>query len=97
MTERYTHGHAEAVLQSHRWRTAENSAGYLLPSLRPGTTVLDIGCGPGTITADIARRVAPAPAIGLDNAAEVIALAASTIAARVRRFWLARPVSNEGS
>jgi hypothetical protein len=28
----YTHGHAEPVLQSHRWRTAENSAGYLLPS-----------------------------------------------------------------
>ena len=27
----YTHGHAEPVLQSHRWRTAENSAGYLLP------------------------------------------------------------------
>jgi len=76
VTERYTHGHAEAVLQSHRWRTAQNSASYLLPSLRPGTTVLDIGCGPGTVTADIARRVAPAPVIGLDNAAEVIALAA---------------------
>lgn len=26
----YTHGHHEAVLRSHTWRTAENSAGYLL-------------------------------------------------------------------
>ena len=29
---RYTHGHAESVLRSHRARTAENSAAYLLPA-----------------------------------------------------------------
>ena len=34
--ETYTHGHAESVLRSHRWRTVENSAAYLLPHLRPG-------------------------------------------------------------
>jgi 2-polyprenyl-3-methyl-5-hydroxy-6-metoxy-1,4-benzoquinol methylase len=62
----YTHGHAEPVLQSHRWRTAENSAGYLLPSLRPGLDLLDVGCGPGTITVDLARRVAPGRVLGLD-------------------------------
>ena len=55
----YTHGHHESVLRSHRWRTAENSAGYLLPHLRPGMSVLDVGCGPGTITVDLAQRVAP--------------------------------------
>jgi SAM-dependent methyltransferase len=55
----YTHGHHEAVLRSHRWRTAENSAGYLLPSLEAGMSVLDVGCGPGTITADLAARVFP--------------------------------------
>jgi 2-polyprenyl-3-methyl-5-hydroxy-6-metoxy-1,4-benzoquinol methylase len=62
----YTHGHAEPVLQSHRWRTAENSAGYLLPHLRPGLDLLDVGCGPGTITVDLARRVAPGRVLGLD-------------------------------
>jgi SAM-dependent methyltransferase len=81
VTERYTHGHAEAVLRSHRWRTAENSAGYLLRALQPGTTVLDVGCGPGTITADIARRVAPGTVIGLDRADEVITMAARDHAA----------------
>ena len=52
---RYTHGHAESVLRSHRTRTAENSAAYLLPELRPGLSLLDVGSGPGTITADLAR------------------------------------------
>jgi hypothetical protein len=40
---KYTHGHHESVLRSHRWRTAENSAAYLLPSLRPGMRLLDVG------------------------------------------------------
>ncbi|RBY84078.1 methyltransferase domain-containing protein [Blastococcus sp. TF02A-30] len=66
----YTHGHAEPVLQSHRWRTADNSAGYLLPHLRPGLDLLDVGCGPGTITVDLAARVAPGRVLGLDAAAD---------------------------
>jgi SAM-dependent methyltransferase len=63
----YTHGHADPVLQSHRWRTVENSAGYLAPHLRAGLDVLDVGCGPGTITVDLAGRVAPGGrVVGLD-------------------------------
>ncbi|GAB3621992.1 methyltransferase domain-containing protein [Mariniluteicoccus endophyticus] len=44
------------MLRSHRWRTAENSAAYLLPHLREGMTLLDVGCGPGTLTCDLAAR-----------------------------------------
>jgi ubiquinone/menaquinone biosynthesis C-methylase UbiE len=64
----YTHGHHESVLRSHRWRTAANSAAYLLPFLEPGMSLLDVGCGPGTITLDLARRVAPGPVLGIDRA-----------------------------
>ena len=56
---RYTHGHHESVLRSHRWRTAENSAAYLLPHLRPGQRLLDVGCGPGTLTLDLHQRLGP--------------------------------------
>jgi SAM-dependent methyltransferase len=78
----YTHGHHESVLRSHTWRTAENSAAYLMPHLRPGLTVLDVGCGPGTITADLAQLVAPGRVIGLDASPDVIAQAESHAAER---------------
>jgi SAM-dependent methyltransferase len=72
-TDTYTHGHHEAVLRSHRWRTVENSAAYLVPHLRPGISLLDVGCGPGTLTADLAMRVAPGEVLAIDISAEVIA------------------------
>lgn len=68
----YTHGHHDSVLRSHRWRTAANSAAYLLPHLRAGQDLLDVGCGPGTITADLAAAVAPGRVVGVDRATEVL-------------------------
>jgi ubiquinone/menaquinone biosynthesis C-methylase UbiE len=73
--DRYTHGHHESVLRSHSWRTAENSAGFLLTHLQRGLSVLDVGCGPGTISADIARLVAPGSVTGIDLSHEVIEVA----------------------
>lgn len=73
----YTHGHHDSVLRSHRWRTAENSAAYLLPHLKAGLSVLDVGCGPGTITVDLARTVAPGVVTGIDTSAKVLEQARS--------------------
>ncbi len=71
--ETYIHGHSDSVLRSHRWRTAENSAAYLLPHLTDGQRVLDVGCGPGTLTVDLARRVGPTGAVvGIDLSAAVV-------------------------
>lgn len=73
--EVYTHGHHPAVLRSHGWRTAENSAAYLTDHLVAGQRLLDLGCGPGTITIDLAACVAPGDAVGVDASADVIAVA----------------------
>ncbi len=71
-TTTYTHGHHSAVLRSHGWRTAANSAGYLLPHLRSGMALLDVGCGPGTITTDLAAFVAPGRVVGMDAASAAV-------------------------
>ena len=70
------------MLRSHRRRTAEDSAAYLLPHLEPGLTVLDIGCGPGTITADLAERVAPGRVLAVDQVADVLDVARAEIQRR---------------
>ncbi|MBG0851225.1 methyltransferase domain-containing protein [Streptomyces spinoverrucosus] len=74
----YTHGHHESVLRSHIWRTAANSAAYLLGSLKPRMRILDIGCGPGTITADLAALVPDGHVTGVDRAPEILDRARAT-------------------
>jgi len=74
-TDVYTHGHHESVLRSHSWRTAANSAAHLMPHLRPGQRLLDVGCGPGTITTDLAALVAPGEVVAIDTSVEVLELA----------------------
>jgi SAM-dependent methyltransferase len=43
-----------------------NDALMAFADLKPGLDVLDIGCGAGTTTEEIARRVAPGQVVGLD-------------------------------
>lgn len=82
MGDTYTHGHHASVLRSHAWRTAENSCAYLLPHLEAGQHLLDVGCGPGTITLDLAARVAPGEVLGLDVAPGIVEQAAALAAER---------------
>jgi ubiquinone/menaquinone biosynthesis C-methylase UbiE len=84
----YTHGQHESVLRSHRRRTAANSAAYLLPHLRPGAALLDVGCGTGTITADLADAVAPGPVSVVDSSADAIEQARLTLAGRSVAFMV---------
>ncbi|GIJ76643.1 Ubiquinone/menaquinone biosynthesis C-methylase UbiE [Micromonospora phaseoli] len=81
----YTHGHHASVLRSHRWRTAENSAAYLLPHLVPGMSVLDVGCGPGTITVDLATRVAPGRVTAVEITGDALQLARTEANSRRQR------------
>jgi ubiquinone/menaquinone biosynthesis C-methylase UbiE len=80
--ETYTHGHAPATVRQHARRTAEEAAAFLLPTLRPGMRLLDVGCGPGSITRGLAERVAPGQVIGVDLSAETLEAARDAAAAR---------------
>lgn len=81
-TATYTHGHHASVLRTHGWRTATNSVGFLLPHIKPDMKILDIGCGPGTITVDLATYVPHGHVTGLENASEVLAKGRSLVEER---------------
>lgn len=79
----YSHGHHASVLAAHGVRTAANSCGYFLDHLREGDSVLDIGCGPGSITLDLAEIVGPSGrVVGVDFAADAITAARAAAASR---------------
>ena len=58
-TPDYMMGYVEDVIEILSQRTAETDAAYLLPHLRPGMRILDVGCGPGSISVGLAAAVAP--------------------------------------
>ncbi len=73
---RYSHGHQPAVLVSHGTRTAAASCAYFLHRLSPGMRVLDLGCGPGSITLDLAEAVGPTgQVVGVDFSEDAVAAA----------------------
>jgi SAM-dependent methyltransferase len=65
--EGYAPGWDADVMAMLSDRTADEHAAFALPFLRSGSRVLDIGCGPGTITLGLAQRVLPdGKCVGVD-------------------------------
>ena len=84
--ETYQHGHHVSVVANHAKRTADTSAAFFLPFVKPGMRLLDVGCGPGSITAGLAQRVEPAETIGIDPSPSVIETARSLAVAKAARY-----------
>ncbi|KAK2747544.1 hypothetical protein FQN57_002037 [Myotisia sp. PD_48] len=66
----YTTDHSSSVLVTHGWRTASNSAAYLLPHITPTSKILDIGCGPGSISIGFAQRASKGHVTGIEYVAD---------------------------
>ncbi|KAK4113006.1 S-adenosyl-L-methionine-dependent methyltransferase [Canariomyces notabilis] len=74
--QEYHIGYKEDTLKAFELRNVKTCLGYLLPTLEalpPTFSLLDVGCGPGSITFDLARRFPQAKIIGVDIGTEVIA------------------------
>lgn len=91
--EVYSVGYDRVTANFFSNRRAETHAAFFLPHLRQGMSLLDCGCGPGTITIDLARIVSPAEVVAIDIEPSQIALA-RTYAAKKGRSNVRFEVAN---
>ncbi|WFG38075.1 methyltransferase domain-containing protein [Candidatus Lucifugimonas marina] len=71
--EKYTHGHHASVVAAHAVRRASEAAAFVLPQLKSPMRLLDFGCGPGTITVDLAEHLLPdGSVVGIDTSEDLI-------------------------
>ncbi|KAK5045541.1 hypothetical protein LTR84_009159 [Exophiala bonariae] len=76
----YTQGYSQQTLSSHLLRTAETDAAFLLPHIKKHHKVLDVGCGPGTISLGFVKYASEGTTVGIDISAEVLEKAKSMAA-----------------
>jgi SAM-dependent methyltransferase len=87
---RYTQQDNPAFEAELAQRSPHRHAAFFTRHLRRGMRVLDVGCGPGSITAGLADVVAPAPVIGIDIQPALIARAQAAAHGRANlRFEVA--------
>ncbi|KAI3405890.1 hypothetical protein KGF56_001109 [Candida oxycetoniae] len=81
----YSKGFDKTKSDTHSWRNVENSSKFVTSVLKPNFKVLDVGCGPGTITIDFARNYLNqgGSIIGVEPTKELIDLANETRAKTV--------------
>ncbi|HRW09830.1 MAG TPA: methyltransferase domain-containing protein [Caldilineaceae bacterium] len=75
----YAHGYESSHHAMFRRRSAQKQGAFFLPYLQSGMTLLDCGCGSGTITVGLAEAVMPGQAIGIDVATSEIDVARSSL------------------
>ena len=72
--ERYAGGYSSVLLQGLSRRSVARQGAFFLPHVCPGMHLLDCGCGPGAMTVEFAKAVAPGDVVGIDIAASQVAM-----------------------
>ena len=81
-TERYSQRANPAFEAIMALRTLTKEGAFFRPHLHPGMRVLDVGCGPGSMTLGLAEAVAPGEAVGVDFQPSQVAQAQALSASR---------------
>lgn len=68
----YTMGYSKYTTATHQSRTADSEAAFLVPHIKKTDHILDVGCGPGTITTNFAKYASEGSIIGVDISTEVL-------------------------
>jgi ubiquinone/menaquinone biosynthesis C-methylase UbiE len=82
ITERYSQRDNPGFEAIMALRTAKEEGAFFLQYLCSGMRVLDVGCGPGSITLGFAEAVTPGDVIGIDFQPSQIAKARHLMAER---------------
>lgn len=77
----YTHGHQPAAVAQHAKRTAEDCAAFVRHVIGADARILDVGCGPASITVGLARWADHGHVTGIEPGGDILDTAAQTVAA----------------
>ena len=68
----------EAIVGVYGERTALTSCAYFRPYVEETSNILDVGCGPGIITSDLAKIAFKGKTIGIDQSEGIVAQASQS-------------------
>ncbi|KZF21135.1 S-adenosyl-L-methionine-dependent methyltransferase [Xylona heveae TC161] len=68
----YKQGYSSQTVATQQIRTVESEAAFLLPYIKRTDCILDVGCGPGTITTGFVKYASEGRTIGIDISANVL-------------------------
>jgi SAM-dependent methyltransferase len=71
------------VTAAHARRTAETEGAFVLPLLTPTSKILDVGCGPGTISMGFAKYVPEGSVTAIDITEEVLSQARERLSSQI--------------
>ena len=71
-TNNYKQGYSSQTVATQQTRTADSEAAFLLPYIKNTDYILDVGCGPGTITTGFVKYASDGRTVGLDLSANVL-------------------------